>query len=102
MPQLPVLFRLCIHYLIQTRYGSLGHFVEQMQEGANILLGVWQYYKCVDLMKVQWDDRANTRLKHLRPEQAQFVQSSTQAMTQKRTSIELSSSAHAHTKPLAD
>lgn len=77
------------HYPVQTRYGTLGLFVEQMQEGANVLLAVWQYYKCVDLMKFDWNDRANTRLKHMTPEQADFVQWSIRTITQKRMFIEL-------------
>ncbi|KAL1877577.1 hypothetical protein VTK73DRAFT_8566 [Phialemonium thermophilum] len=71
----------------RTRYGTLGRFVEQMQEGANVLLSVWQYYKSVDLMNVDWNNRNNTRLKHLTPQQVLFMQWSIQTLSQRLPTI---------------
>lgn len=69
----------------QNRYGSLGHFVEQLQENANVLLAVWQYYKCADLANFDWENRSSSRLKYLTTEQAQFIQWSARMLAQRRT-----------------
>ncbi|EAA29302.2 hypothetical protein GE21DRAFT_6913 [Neurospora crassa] len=69
----------------ETRYGPIGPspnspsdfvesaFVEEVQHGGVVLLAYWQYFKRADLMRLDWDDIADTKLNTLEPEQAELL-----------------------------
>ncbi|KAK1779896.1 hypothetical protein QBC45DRAFT_450573 [Copromyces sp. CBS 386.78] len=69
----------------ETRYGPIGPspnspsefvesaFVEEVQHGGVVLLAYWQYFKRADLMRLQWDNRSETKLSTLEPEKAELL-----------------------------
>jgi len=69
----------------ETRYGPIGPspnspsdfvegaFVEEIQHGGVVLLAYWQYFKRADLMSLDWDNIADTKLSTLEPEQAELL-----------------------------
>lgn len=69
----------------ETHYGPIGPspnspsdfvesaFVEEVQHGGVVLLAYWQYFKRADLMRLDWDDIADTKLNTLEPEQAELL-----------------------------
>ncbi|AEO63172.1 uncharacterized protein THITE_2108074 [Thermothielavioides terrestris NRRL 8126] len=60
-----------------TRYGNLDQpltgFVEELHQGAVMLLAHWQYFKRCDLMNFNWDDVGDSALMSLEPYQVEFV-----------------------------
>lgn len=69
----------------ETRYGPIGPspnspsdfvesaFVEEIQHGGVVLLAYWQYFKRADLMRLDWDNVADTKLSTLELEQAKLL-----------------------------
>jgi hypothetical protein len=63
---------------------SLPTFVEDLHEGANVLLAYWHYYRTdEDLEKVECIDRHRSRLADLGAEQFSFVRESCRLMRAK-------------------
>lgn len=63
---------------------SLPTFVEDLQEGGNILLAYWHYYRTdEDPLEIECMGRHRSRLADLEPEQFSFVTQSCRVLRQK-------------------